>query len=336
MTHAVTRTLNIPDRGTSLDVSDIGELLSHVNAVTQRLQQTHEQLRRQVADLQRELAEANEQLRRSRALAALGEMAAGIAHEIRNPLASIRLDAQVLSDELRDRPEQASCCRRIDRAVDRLDGIVRDVLSFSRDTRVRPRPLDADELLARAGECCRGLLAAHGARLDVAPCGGLSLVADAGLLEQALGNLIRNGVEAMAETPVERRRLRLEARRERPRTPDGRRAERIVLAVDDNGPGVTPDVMRRMFNPFFTTRAAGTGLGLAIVHRIVDAHGGEVAVSNRREGGARVELRLPPRPPVGGAGERRGAVREGTPGIEVDQQSLDAVIRRRINTERIS
>lgn len=323
----------IPDRAASLDVGDIGELLAHVNDVTQRLQQTHEALRRQVTELQQELAQANEQLRRSRALAALGEMAAGIAHEIRNPLASIRLDAQVLGEDLRDRPQQAEVCRRIDRAVDRLDGIVRDVLSFSRDTTVQACPVLVADLLARVREGCRGLLATDGVCLEIGICDELTLLADAGLLEQALGNLVRNSVEALADMPRGDRVIRLLARRERPRTTDGRRVDRVVLAVEDSGPGVSPEVMRRMFNPFFTTRATGTGLGLAIVHRIVDAHGGEVAVANRPEGGTRVELRLPPKP----ASARRSTENAPSPPeITVDQLSLSAAIQRRINLERNS
>ena len=94
----------------SLGVEELKELMRSVTETTQRLQQTHIALREQVSRLQGELAEANAQLRRSRSLAALGEMAAGIAHEVRNPLGSIQLYIQVLKEDLADRPEQAQLC----------------------------------------------------------------------------------------------------------------------------------------------------------------------------------------------------------------------------------
>jgi signal transduction histidine kinase len=117
---------------------ELAELLGAFNDVTGRLQRTHERLQREVAGLKRELREANEQLSRSRRLAALGEMAAGIAHEVRNPLSSIRLYARMLEQDLADRPDQRSIAGRIGAAVHGLDAVVGDVLNFARELRVRP------------------------------------------------------------------------------------------------------------------------------------------------------------------------------------------------------
>ena len=108
------------------------ELLQSFTETAERLQSTHDVLHQQVGRLEAELAEANEQLHRSRELASLGEMAAGIAHEIRNPLASIQLFAEVLGEDLEDRPEQADLCSKIEISVQRMDTIVRDVLRFAR------------------------------------------------------------------------------------------------------------------------------------------------------------------------------------------------------------
>jgi signal transduction histidine kinase len=124
----------------------------------------------------------------------------------------------------------------------------------------------------------------------------VELEADAVLVVQALSNVIRNAAEAMAEAGSPQRRLRVSTATQLRRAPQGGRAQRVVLAVDDTGPGISADVLERMFNPFFTTRQTGTGLGLAIVHRIVDAHGGHVSVANRAAGGSTVELCLPPCP----------------------------------------
>ena len=284
-----------------LALDDLKELMRCVNETTESLQATHATLQRQVARLQSELAEANDQLRRSRSLAALGEMAAGIAHEIRNPLGSIQLYAQMLGEDLADQPEQAALCEKIHRAVFGLDGVVRDVLLFARDMKFKPAPTTGGELMSQALARCESVLG--GSAVEVTSAGpedgSDELVADEGLMTQALGNVIRNAVEAMVEADASPRRLAVSVMKRRVRGPDGRRGQRIVFSVQDTGPGIPPEVVERMFNPFFTTRATGTGLGLAIVHRIVDAHGGHVVVVNAETGGAIVELCLPTRPPVG-------------------------------------
>lgn len=307
-----------------LEIEDLKLLMRSVNETTQRLQHTHAALQEQVACLQNELAEANAQLRRSRSLAALGEMAAGIAHEVRNPLGSIGLYIQMLAEDVAGRRPQVELCEKIARAVEDLDAIVRDVLLFAKDSRLDPQPCTAEALIERALTNCQSLLADGGIEVVSRPPAGTScrLEADPCLLVQSLGNVIRNAVEAMVESTVDRRELRLGAFRERRRCPDGRRALRIVFAVTDTGPGITRKVLDRMFNPFFTTRKTGTGLGLAIVHRTVDAHGGHVTVSNRPEGGASVELCLPPRPvesngPPKHAGGRLESVGSGLHGVGV-------------------
>lgn len=289
----------------SIDIEDLRDLMSSVTETTERLQRTHTALKDQVARLQRELTEANAQLRRSRSLAALGEMAAGIAHEVRNPLGSIQLYVQVLAEELADRPNQSELCRKIDHAVTGLDAIVRDVLSFARNMTIHPAPIVASDLVDRAIANCQSLV--RGGRITVRReiDAGMALHADPCLMTQALGNVIRNAIEAVHQHADElgsrgesaRREVVLSGRSRTMRCPDGRQARRAVLAVEDTGPGIPPGVLERMFNPFFTTRKTGTGLGLAIVHRIVDAHGGHVSVRNvernGRRAGARLELCLP-------------------------------------------
>jgi signal transduction histidine kinase len=280
-----------------MSIDDLRDLMHAFNQTTERLEETHTALRQEVARLKGELAEANDQLRRSRSLAALGEMAAGIAHEIRNPLGSIQLYVQMLGEDLADAPDQSRLCEKISRAVTGLDAIVRDVLLFARDMRVRCEQTTAGELIDASLHGAEALLASAELEvsIDVADNGSGTLHADRGLLTQALGNVMRNAVEAMTEAESSPRRLAISAEKKRIRCPDGRRAQRVVIAVEDTGPGIPEEVVQRMFNPFFTTRKTGTGLGLAIVHRIVDAHDGHISVSNVPSGGARVELCLPVR-----------------------------------------
>lgn len=296
-----------PGTPPALSPADLTELFAEFNELTARLQETHETLSGEAARLEGELRIANEQLRRSRELAALGEMAAGIAHEVRNPLGSIRLYASMLEQDLGDRPEQRRIATRIGEAVRGLDHIVGDVLAFARELKLRAAPVDPWDLLERAADACRAECERSSADIALRRVAGApaSVVCDAGLMHQALLNVVRNAAEAIADSARAGRRgmIELSVRRRTVRVEGGKPAPMAALAVRDNGPGVPDDVKRRMFNPFFTTRAAGTGLGLAIVHRIMDAHGGRVGVTNHGEGGAVVELMLPLDGPRAGAAD---------------------------------
>lgn len=269
--------------------AELAELMAVFNQVTARLEGTHESLRSEVRRLQQELRDANEQLQRSKRLAALGEMAAGIAHEVRNPLGSIGLYARMLEQDLGDRPDERGIAAKIAAAVRGLDGVVNDVLCFSREMRLNIEAVDAGELLDRALETCWTAepLIADGVRVvqrDTRKRGGIRnglrtrLRCDPHLMHQALVNIIRNALQAMAETQVPAGGHELTLDVGPVRGDEGKAMFGISIA--DSGPGVPPEVIDRIFNPFFTTRKTGTGLGLAIVHRIVDAHGGLIQLTN--------------------------------------------------------
>ncbi len=272
-------------------IGALEEIMAAYNAVTERLSQNHERLTLEVGRLRGELNSANAALQRSRRLAALGEMAAGIAHEVRNPLVSIRLYAEMLRDDLGGMPEQQDLASKIAQAVRELDGVVTDVLMLSRELRIRPRPVRMEELLEQALEAVRPMVEQAGVQATInAP--DIEAELDPGLIRQAIVNLIRNGVEAMAERGGGR--LQLLAERDR---------EMVRIVVRDSGPGIPQEAIDRIFNPFFSTRETGTGLGLSIVHRIVEAHGGTIEVHN--ESGAVFTLTLAARRPP--AGEARAA-----------------------------
>ncbi len=309
----------------SLAPDELARLLASFNDVTARLAATHETLTAQVAALKSELEEANRQVERSRHLALLGEMAAGIAHEVRNPLGSIALYARMLEQDLADRPEQCRTATKIAAAVSGLERIVSDVLVFARESRPRPGPCDTADLLRAAWDSARrddGAWLGVEPVFDPIPDEAACITADPGMLQQALVNLIRNAVEAMADsTPP--RRLRLSAARLAALDPDGSRRPMIALRVHDSGPGIDPTTAQRLFQPFFTTRANGTGLGLAIVHRIVDAHLGRVTLANARSvrtpqdrPGAVAEILIPCTDSLQHAPERPDAMgSEGRPRI---------------------
>ena len=273
----------------SLSAGDLAELMASFNEVTAKLESTHTQLRGEVARLNTELTQANEALQRSKRLAALGEMAAGISHEIRNPLGSIRLYTRMLQEDLAEMPEQCSIVEKIGRAVTGLDQIVGDVLAFSREIRVRRVACDSAMVLNDAMDACAAEL--DGIQVDTALESDCEeLLVDSSLLHQALVNIIRNGAQATHDNGG--RSIRIGVRRDD--------AGNRVVWVADSGGGIEESVIERMFNPFFTTRAAGTGLGLSIVHRIMDAHAGTVNVENNTDdsgwtSGATVSLMFPER-----------------------------------------
>ncbi len=262
----------------ALSASELAEVMGMFNDACARLQETHESLQHEVVRLQDELSETRRELRRARELAALGEMAAGISHEIRNPLGSIRLYAGMLLDDLVDRPEQRDVVCRIDHAVVRMNDIVHDVLDFARELHVSGHAVSAAELLRDAEASCRDLIDEASIAVEH-PDGDALVIADPSLMHQALVNVIRNAAQALLESESPEPQIRFEFVRRSILDHNGRRSPMVGLVIVDNGPGLPPDVADRVFQPFFTTRHTGTGLGLAIVHRIIDAHGGRIALT---------------------------------------------------------
>lgn len=284
-----------------IDAAELGRLMSVFTDVTSQLHETHDRLHQEVHRLRSELADANEQLERSRRLAALGHMAAGIAHEVRNPLGCIQLYAQMLKEDLAELPDQQTVAAKITDAVAGLEGVVGDVLTFAREIEVRDEWTDGIDLLHRACQLAWPAGPDDQVSLDLPDASSSVLLhCDPKLMQQALVNLVRNAVEAVQEVGGAGHRITLEI----DRTTDPDRAGRpvAVLRVRDTGPGIGDEVIERMFNPFFTTRHTGTGLGLAIVHRIVDAHRGRIVVQSRTTEassvdsgpcGTTIELHLP-------------------------------------------
>ena len=276
----------------SIDATELASLVQSFNDVTEKLEATHASLRSEVGLLKKDLAEAHARLARSRQLAALGEMAAGIAHEIRNPLGCIALTIDALRVDLVSMEPQLQLCGRLSTAVSRLDAIVGDVLSFARNTQVRPVCRALVPMIDAALANTADLIEQWGIDVEVKADPSIEAEFDATLLEQALVNVLRNACEAMAGEPEGDRQLSVDLEVIHLAETNAPTVAHAVLGVNDTGPGIPEDVRTRMFNPFFTTRNEGTGLGLAIVHRIIDGHGGRVNVLGLPNG-TRIELALP-------------------------------------------
>ncbi|NOK13806.1 GAF domain-containing sensor histidine kinase [Corallococcus exercitus] len=247
-----------------------------------------------------------EKIRERDRLAALGEMAAGLAHEIRNPLGAIKGAAQCL-DPKRLPGEDGEFLDVIVEEVNRLNGVVTAFLDYSRPLKQSFGPTDLNEVVTRTMRLIQNDMPAT-AELAVELDLRLPRAeGDAEQLKQVLINLVQNAVQALGPQPG-----RITVRTEKPeRFGDFRSAggEFVEVRVSDNGPGIPADQQPHIFVPFFTTKQKGTGLGLAICQRIVKNHGGTISVQSKVGEGTAFIIRLPalPAEPV------EGALPEGTP-----------------------
>lgn len=222
--------------------------------------------------------ELEEQLRLKEALARLGELTAGLAHEFRNGLATIHGYARLL-DRQDLAPSTRQCVDAIRAETDALGEVVTNFLRFARPDPLALAPLDLRAVILRAAED-----ALPAGATPVAVTGTFGTVnGDEVLLRQAFGNLFRNAYEACAAAGVG-------ARVSVTGTPEN---GVVRVSVSDNGPGLSPEARRRLFQPFATTRAHGTGLGLAVVQKIIVSHNGRIEAVNRPTGGAEFRIRLP-------------------------------------------
>jgi two-component system sensor histidine kinase PilS (NtrC family) len=219
-------------------------------------------------------------------LAAVGEMAAGIAHEIRNPLASMSGSIQILRQELPLTEEQAQLMDIVLRESERLNDTIRSFLAYARPQRFSIARLDVRRVLNDAALLLRNsseVLEGHIIEVRV-PTTEVAFEADENQIRQIVWNLATNGLRAMRNGG----RLTLGARIE-----PGPSESPVVLEVADEGVGIPADELDAIFQPFRGTFSKGTGLGLAIVHRIVSDYGGEIHVSSTPGNGTTVSVRLP-------------------------------------------
>ena len=251
-----------------------------------------------------DVVEMEANLRRSERLAAIGELSASIAHEIRNPLAAISGSIEMLQGGRAGQETSADSAHLMKialREVDRLDHLISDFLTYA-----RPGPLNL-EAVQLQGVITDVLKMFNAARPDAIEIeleveDGLSAFADSGQLRQVLWNLILNASEAMPDGGHLRVGARaLIERDSQGGSPRGRRGEEgeeekarwLEIAIADDGSGISPDKLDRIFDPFFTTKPNGSGLGLATVHRIVEGHGGVVRLESKLGVGTTVRIRLP-------------------------------------------
>jgi C4-dicarboxylate-specific signal transduction histidine kinase len=241
-----------------------------------------------IADITEKLS-MEKQLIQADRLSSLGQMAGGIAHEIRNPLTGVRLFMDILSDPERFAiaPQQKEIMDEITENIVKIEGIIRRVLDLAKQKKPSMERIAVNDLIRKTLILWQARINKARIRLELELDSAIPVVQGDWIeIQQVLTNLVSNALEAMDAGG----RLSIATRS----GPSSLHPERQVvnIAVSDSGPGFSEDARRNVFTPFFTTKSAGTGLGLAISHKIIERHGGLIAVANHPEGGARFTIEL--------------------------------------------
>jgi signal transduction histidine kinase len=260
--------------------ADLGTVLTAWHEATLRLEQTHLALQSEVRRLTDELEKKNRELARKNRLADLGQTALHIANEVRNNLVPATLYLSLLRRRLSEDTGSVSIVEKISTGLTSLEATVSDLLYFTADRDPQIRPFRLCDLVE---EVCSGLAsqcAAQGINIVMDIPSSEYWFADREMIRRAIRNLAVNALDAI---------------------PDGggltftaaKVPGYVELEIADTGPGISPEVQQRIFEPFYTTKSDGTGLGLAVVSRIAEVHDGTVTVANCPEGGAAFTVRIP-------------------------------------------
>ncbi len=265
-----------------------GKLIDRIR----REQDEHRRTADELARAYRQLQDTFERLRLVDRLSALGALSAGMAHEIKNPLGSIMGSLEILESAVPAGDERAEFVPILKREVQRLSRIVSTHLDLVRSGRPERGSHDLGEIVGSVVGLTRGEAGKHGVRLTVQVPPDLPTAwVDAQQVRQAVLNLVINAIQAVRDGG----QVALAVERDN---------QRLRIVVEDDGPGLSQETLRRAFEPFYTTKEGGTGLGLSIAFQIANHHGGDLRVANRPGGGARVELELPQERRAVPAGQR--------------------------------
>ena len=241
-----------------------------------------------IAPLRTKLVHSQTLLEKQEKLVTLGTLAAGIAHEIRNPLTSLKARLYTLEKNLRSVPAARKDTDIISAEISRLERIVQDVLSFARPSDPNLETIAAETIIREFQGLMAPDLESRGLQVMVESSPELLIRADSGYLKQVLVNLVRNAAEAIDGAGTITLRTRAA------RAPlGGRETDAVILEVANDGKGIPPEVEKRLFDPFFSTKETGTGLGLPIAARLVERHGGMLQYQTRPGHGTTFGVVLP-------------------------------------------
>lgn len=261
---------------------DLETVLAAWHTATLRLERTHETLCGEVARLTKELEIKNRELARKNRLADLGQMASHVAHEVRNNLVPVSLYVSLLRRRLAEDSGSLNILSKIEAGFTALEATVSDLLSFTAHRQPQWQSFLVGDLVTEVCESLEPQLDAQMIDVDIDIPPNTLLWADREMFRRAVLNLVLNAIDAMRDggslviTSYEN-------------------ARGFELEVADSGPGLSDEVKRRAFEPFYSTKQNGTGLGLAIVYHVAEAHGGTVTATNCPEGGAAFTIKFPRR-----------------------------------------
>ena len=271
----------------AMNAIELSEAFMAFNKSAESMKFMYSKLEERVSYLTDELERKSRELERANRLAAIGQLAAGVAHEIRNPLGGIELCASMLNREVDSDEDKKALCANILESVRRMNNIVTSLLTFSQDNKIAVRDTDVNRVLDEAIDSVQSKAFVDQVNLVKSQtCRSIILQADEDKLRQVFINILLNGVEAMPRGGSVA--ISMSVRRY-----PGITGKFLVVRFVDQGPGITKEDMKKIFQPFFTTKECGTGLGLAISHKIVEAHNGKIMIKSRKGFGTIVNIFLP-------------------------------------------
>jgi len=274
--------LSVPVRDAAGKLNEIvGPITISARWSLEELEAVLHRIAEQIGAVVERLQQSQREVLRAEQLAAVGQMAAGMAHELRNPLMSMKVLVQSAAERIPSAALDRHDLAVLDEEITRLERLVQTLLDFARPPQLEKRALDARGLLEQTGALVSGRAEQQGVRIECeVPPEPVVIQADVGQLRQVLLNLLLNALDALPKGGTVWLQM-------------ADAAAWLTLRVADTGPGLPAGLAHRIFEPFVSTKETGIGLGLSICKRIIEAHGGEIVASDRPEGGAVFTVRLP-------------------------------------------
>ena len=269
----------LPDAERTAMITSLEGMLQRFTDSSSRLEAKYQELLAETERLRAELREKDETIRRSERLSVLGEMAAALAHEVRNPLGAISLFTSMLRQDVGDREAALPLVEEISKSITTLNGVVSNVLDYAKGRPIVKAPVNLHAIIAELHQHFQSMMN-NKDMLELNMHGSPFAIADETGIRQVLYNLMINATQAVNFNG----RVRINCT-------DAESKDWVEITVSDEGPGVPNHLLSRLFEPFVSGRSGGTGLGLSIVRRMIEAHGGSVSVRNNN--GAEFTVKLP-------------------------------------------
>ena len=236
-----------------------------------RLEERYSSLKMESEKLRAELIKKEAEVRKAEKMAVLGQTAAALAHEIRNPLGAIKLFMSLLREDVAAMPATLGLCDEVNRSISTLDRVISNVLQFAKDKECSLNPVNLNSILSEEISLFRKIDREGGISISLSLADRGFILGNDGLLRQLIANILTNAAQAIQYKGEIRVSTEIVAKDN---------SESLKLVFSDSGPGIKADVMPKLFEPFVTGRSEGTGLGLAVVKNIVERHGASIEVRN--------------------------------------------------------